>query len=312
MLRDRFMGANYASMPHMQPPEKSLGRGVIVLGMHRSGTSAVTGVLNTLGLPAARAEDRFPTKQWNARGNYESSSVTKFDDQLLQLLGGTWWAPPVLVPGWETDPQLSGALNRATTVFGAAHPAGRWVWKDPRACLLLPFWDQVLGPDMPRIVVLRNPLEIADSLHERNGIPREHAVALTERHLSGCLRGSAGRPVLITSYDELLNRIDRWCRRTAAFVSANGIPIARPLPLDAAKSFLDTTLRHHREPDDLGKTVNKGLRQLWTWAMDRRGVHDALSVKGLPPESKETGALLEGIWIGYHLARTPELNAPRG
>jgi hypothetical protein len=299
-------------MLDMQVHEGSLGRGVIVLGMHRSGTSAVTGVIDALGLPAARADDRFPTRQWNARGNYESSSLTIFDEQLLMLFGGAWWAPPLLVPNWEVDPQVSGMRSRATTLFAAAHPAGRWVWKDPRACLLLPFWDQVLGPDMPRIVVLRNPLESAASLLERSGIPHEHAFALTERYLRACLRDSAGRPVLITSYNELLERIDDWCARTAAFASANGIPMPDALPLDAAKRFLDATLRHHREPDDLGKNVSEGLRRLWTWTMDRRGVHGALSVKRLPRESQETGALLQGVGIGFDLAHTPDLNAERG
>jgi hypothetical protein len=298
----------------MDRPAELLGRGIVVLGMHRSGTSAVTGVMDALGLPACIASDRFPTQRWNARGNYESSSLSIFDDQLLQLMGATWWAPPALSAGWAGRREISGMRDRGRRLFAAAHPTGRWVWKDPRACLLMPFWDLVLGPDMPRIVVLRNPAESAGSLLERNGIPREHAYALTERSLARSLRDSAGRPVFITTYDDLMAGIDDWCRRAAAYASANGVPMPHPLAISAAAGFVDASLRHHREPADLAKEqgVSLGLRRLWSWAMERRGAHDALSIKGLPRESQATSALLHGILIGYRLAFTPELGAPRG
>ena len=294
--------------------EQSLGRGVVVLGMHRSGTSAVTGVIDALGLPACKAGDRFPSQQWNPRGNYESASVTIFDEQLLQLMDGTWWAPPPLSPGWANRPELTALRARARGLFAAAHPAGRWVWKDPRACLLMPFWDAVLGRDTPRIVVLRNPMESAASLLSRNGIPRDHAFALTERYLRTCLRDCAGRAVLITTYDELLTGIDAWGRRTAAFLSANGIPMSQPLLLDEARGFIDSSLRHHRESIDMSEHFGAaaGLHRLWNWAMERRGVHDALSIKGLPRESTATDTLIHGVLIGFRLAYTPELVAPRG
>jgi hypothetical protein len=313
MLRDRST-RNMLGRLDMERHGESLGRGVVVLGMHRSGTSAVTGVIDSLGLPACPPGDRFPSQRWNARGNYEAARVTVFDEQLLNLMDGTWWAPPPLRPGWASRSEVAALRPHARDLFAAAHPAGRWVWKDPRACLLMPFWDSVVGADTPRIVVLRNPLESAASLLSRNGIPRAHAFALTERYLRTSLRDSAGRSVLITTYDELLGGIDGWCRRTAAFLKANGIAMPQPLPLREARGFVDGALRHHRELIDPSEHFGAaaGLHRLWNWAIERRGVHDALSIKGLPRESTATATLIRGVQIGFRLAHTPELVAPRG
>jgi len=285
-----------------QAPE---ARGVVVLGMHRSGTSAVTGVIDALGLAACRAEDRFPPRKWNARGNFESRSLTLFDEQLLNFLGGTWWAPPVPPKGWADRSALEGWRITAEYLFAAAHPTRAWVWKDPRACVLMPFWDRVLGADSIRIVVLRNPLESAASLNARDGMELDHALALAERSLRVSLRDSAGRAVMITSYDELLHNLDNWCRRAASFITGHGVQLPHPLRVDDARNLLDDSLRHHRESTDLSSVVGASvaLVRLWTWAMERRGVHDALSVRGLPRESPATTARLTAALTDFRPVR---------
>jgi hypothetical protein len=278
---------------YMKVPIGPLGRGIVVLGMHRSGTSAVTGVIDALGLPACRPDDRMPVRRWNARGNYESRSLSRFDERLLSHLGGAWWAPPTLREGWAENGSLLGFRAEAAGQFADAHPFQNWVWKDPRACVLMPFWDLVLGPDMPRIVVLRNPLESAASLESRNRMPRELALALAERSLHSAIRDSAGRPVLVTAYDELFDDLRGWCHRVAEFIRTNGLAMPGPLAVKRAQGFLDAELRHHLEVDFGPESGgSEGLRRLWTWARERIGAHAALSIEGLPNESLETEALL--------------------
>jgi hypothetical protein len=278
----------------MESPAGPLGRGIVVLGMHRSGTSAVTGVIDALGLPACRSDDRWPAHEWNARGNYESRSLSLFDERLLNHLGGAWWAPPALRAGWAKGRSLLDLRAEAARVFADAYPYRHWVWKDPRACVLMPFWDLVLGPDMPRIVVLRNPLESAASLERRNRMPRELALALVERSLRSAIRDSAGRPVVVTAYDELFRDLDGWCRRVAEFIRSNGLAMPGPLAVDRAQGFLDAELRHHHEADLVPESgVPAGLRRLWTWALKRIGAHDSLSIAGLPRESADTEAVLQ-------------------
>jgi len=285
--------------------QSGVARGVVVLGMHRSGTSAVTGVIDALGLPACRAEDRFPPRKWNARGNFESRSLTLFDEQLLNFLGGTWWAPPMPPKGWADRLALEGWRITAEYLFGVAHPTRAWVWKDPRACVLMPFWDRVLRSDPLRIVVLRNPLESAASLNARDGMELDHALALAERSLRVSLRDSAGRAVMITSYDELLDDLDDWCRRAASFITDRGVQLPDPIRVDDARSLLDDSLRHHREHADLSSAAgaSAALGRLWNWAMERRGAHEALSVRGLPRESAATAARLKAALSDFRPVR---------
>ncbi len=285
--------------------QSGVARGVVVLGMHRSGTSAVTGVIDALGLPACRAEDRFPPRKWNARGNFESRSLTLFDEQLLNFLGGTWWAPPMPPKGWADRLALEGWRITAEYLFGVAHPTRAWVWKDPRACVLMPFWDSVLRSGPLRIVVLRNPLESAASLNARDGMELDHALALAERSLRVSLRDSAGRAVMITSYDELLDDLDGWCRRTASFITDRGLQLPEPIRVDDARSLLDDSLRHHREHADLSSAAgaSAALGRLWNWAMERRGAHEALSVRGLPRESPATAARLKAALSDFRPVR---------
>ena len=285
--------------------QSGVARGVVVLGMHRSGTSAVTGVIDALGLPACRAEDRFPPRKWNARGNFESRSLTLFDEQLLNFLGGTWWAPPMPPKGWADRLALEGWRITAEYLFGVAHPTRAWVWKDRRACVLMPFWDRVLRSDPLRIVVLRNPLESAASLNARDGMELDHALALAERSLRVSLRDSAGRAVMITSYDELLDDLDDWCRRAASFITDRGLQLPDPIRVDDARSLLDDSLRHHREHADLSSAAgaSAALGRLWNWAMERRGAHEALSVRGLPRESPATAARLKAALSDFRPVR---------
>ncbi len=285
--------------------QSGVARGVVVLGMHRSGTSAVTGVIDALGLPACRAEDRFPPRKWNARGNFESRSLTIFDEQLLNFLGGTWWAPPMPPKGWADRLALEGWRITAEYLFAVAHPTRAWVWKDPRACVLMPFWDRVLSSDPLRIVVLRNPLESAASLNARDGMELDHALALAERSLRVSLSDSAGRAVMITSYDELLDDLDGWCRRAASFITGRGLQLPDPIRVDDARSLLDDSLRHHREHADLSSAAgaSAALGRLWNWAMERRGAHEALSVRGLPRESPATAARLKAALSDFRPVR---------
>jgi hypothetical protein len=290
----------------MTQDSRSLGRGVVVLGMHRSGTSAVTGIIDSLGLPACRQDDRFPVRRWNARGNYESASLSTFDESLLTMLGGCWYAPPLPATGWATRSELGSWRSRAKALFSAAHPSGRWAWKDPRACVLMPFWDLVLGTGVPRIVVLRNPLESAASLFERNSMSLSHSLALAERSLRTSLRDSQGHPALITVYDDVLEGVDSWCLKAADFLAAKGLSLADPLPVAAARSFLDESLRHHRSTRDLSSepAAEDGLKRIWAWAMERRGAHQALSIEGLPPESPETDDVLRAARAGLDAMRS--------
>ncbi len=84
--------------------------------MHRGGTSAVTGVLHALGAFLGPPEHLMARREDNPAGFYEHQLLTDLNDELLHALGGTWFEPPTLDPGWERAPHLDGLRVRAQAV----------------------------------------------------------------------------------------------------------------------------------------------------------------------------------------------------
>lgn len=268
--------------------------GAFVLGMHRSGTSAVTRVIDLLGVPVG--EPRMAPQPDNPTGFWEVTPLVELNDALLAHLGGAWDAPPPPLPaGWVDDDALAGLRERAATAFATAHAGSRWVWKDPRACLVLPFWRAVAPGDDVAVVVLRNPLDVAWSLNRRNGLALELGLALWERYVRSMVRDAEGMPALVLRYDDLLDDAPTGCERLQAFLVRHGQADASPLDLAGITAFLSPGLRHGRR--DRGELVDSGLLAgeqlaLFDLVEGLVGEHDRLAVAGLPDESPLAEPLL--------------------
>jgi len=192
------------------------GWGVLVVGMHRSGTSVATEVLNRLGL--STCTDPVEADQWNPRGYWESMSLLSQNEHLLRRLGSTWSRPPTDVDLAALGDELPGSAARFATV----HPASGWVWKDPRNCILLPFWRRALSQRLAVVLMLRHPIEIAASLARRNQLSTEWSLALWERYVRAALVGAQALPVLVCWYERLLEDPVRWTGDVVTFLTPHG------------------------------------------------------------------------------------------
>lgn len=135
---------------------------VTVLGMHRSGTSAVAGMLADHGVDLGPVSEK---NRFNPRGNREIQELNRLHDRVLERSGGSWWEPPARIRVRRGDFRRRNEI--LTTIPGETIGV-----KDPRMILLLDFWRDL----EPRpIGVIRNPVAVRDSLerraHER---PRRH------------------------------------------------------------------------------------------------------------------------------------------
>lgn len=191
-------------MSQARPPARGVpGESVVVLGMHRSGTSAVTRVVNLLG-PSLCREGDLLTGPGNPAGHWESVSLVAFNDRLLAAFGGTATNPAPMADGWESLEPAARLRGEAGAVFERAHPSPAWVWKDPRTCLTLPFWRAVWRSAPVAVFVHREPLEVALSLQRRDGLGRGHCLALWERHVRAALLGARGLPLAVVHFGELM------------------------------------------------------------------------------------------------------------
>lgn len=268
--------------------------GVFVLGMHRSGTSAATRLVNLVGVPTYIEGDLLTTTEDNPRGYWESVSLTAFNDRLFAALECDWSCPPLLENGWEAAPALAGLQTEAAKLFPAVIPTEQWVWKDPRNCVTFDFWIASLDVRPVIVLVDRNPLEVAASLNTRDDLGKVYALALWERYLRRCLASIAGLPTLVTGYDELLSDPLGWSESVGRFLEGTGVSTA-PVDVESARRYVDPDLRHARFTSDellRDPAVSQPQQELVHALQSLQGPHESLVAPNLPPESASTEALL--------------------
>ena len=139
-----------------------------VLGMHRSGTSCLTGSLQEAGVDLGNCHTWNPH---NLKGNRENQDVVDLNDDVLAVNNASWDAPSSRVR-WS-DAHYSRA--RALIEQHAASPC--FGFKDPRTLLTLDGWLTAF-PDLSFIGIFRDPINVAQSLHNRSGMPLEQGLSL--------------------------------------------------------------------------------------------------------------------------------------
>ena len=218
---------------------------VLVLGMHRSGTSATAGALGLLGLTLG--ERLLEAAPDNPKGYFEHADAVWINDGLLDGLDRSWNDIRALPRGWA-----GGKAARAAEKSIAEHVIGRfprretWAIKDPRLCRLLPPWLRALSRQKLRaacVLVLRHPDEVADSLALRDFMPHTASYILWLRHVLESVQGSAQLPRALLRYDKLLATPGATLR-----AAGRQIGFDWPLSTKLLKTFVSSDDRHHRAP----------------------------------------------------------------
>lgn len=229
-------------MPVTRPDGKTV---ICTLGMHRSGTSVVSRMLNLLGVHLGPTDAMSAPGEDNPKGYWEHHPLALLNDEILATLGGRWDAPPVVRHDWTGDPRLEGLKAKARQLIVqdfAAEPL--WGWKDPRTCITLPFWQEIIGP-LRYVICIRNPAAVAASLGRRNGMSIEQGEQLWLTHVQASLAHTTGQPRIFVFYDDIMDDWASELRRMAAFI---GRPdrAEDPRIREALGGFLDGELCHHR------------------------------------------------------------------
>lgn len=257
---------------------------IIVLGMHRSGTSAITGAIGQLG--AATGPKPRIRKLW------ENIPLRKFNDRLLTLGGGSWDAPPPV--GWLTQPSVRSLVPEARDVVAAQFEhAPVAVWKDPRTCLTMPFWLEVLDEEPVFLVIYRHPGEVADSLAARNSFTPAHSHAIWERYNADALRSAEGRPTVVLEYGKVVaGPVESLEIIITAFAEAG---VALPNDPATTEHGLVAQARHHTSetPDALSDVATAAQRDLFDLLRQVEGAHKSLQLPAtVPPQEASSVQVL--------------------
>jgi hypothetical protein len=251
---------------------------VCTLGMHRSGTSVVSRIVNLLGVDLGPERIVSVSGVDNPRGYWEHSSMRVLNDEILGTFGGEWHVPPYFPPAWIRDPRLDDVRVRAgeflTQTF-AAQPV--WGWKDPRSCLTLPFWQDLVG-EMRYVICVRNPCAIAESLLRRNGLHFLEAEQLWLAYTQAALAHTASHRRLLVFYEDLLDDCRPQLRRLAAFLD-HPERAEEPRVQAAVAGFIDRELWHHRHrPESVTASPRLSLatKSLYSLVRDSRAQADTI------------------------------------
>ena len=216
---------------------------VCLTGMHRSGTSLVSRMVNLLGADLGPDDDLMPAKPDNPRGFWENRTISALNDDILAALGGRWDRAPVLEDGWEQSPRLDELRERArevmATLTGRSDAGSVFAWKDPRNSLLLPFWATVASIDST-ILTVRNPGQVAASLAARDSLESEAAADLWLHYVVSAWRSDPKR--LVICYGDLFLDVDQEIERIVQHV---GLPEPDDEMRKRVADFVDPALHHH-------------------------------------------------------------------
>ena len=148
-------------------------KNIVVLGMHRSGTSMFAEIISRLGFYTGETEELLEPQVDNPKGFWERRDVVQLNDLILEEAGGSWFNPPISTYEKDYTTAMMSILDALSSV------GSQWLIKDPRLLLTWPVWKEALKNTVP-IVVYRSPLNVARSLKNRHGFPLSFGLDLWE------------------------------------------------------------------------------------------------------------------------------------
>ncbi len=250
---------------------------ILVLGMHRSGTSMLNGVLKTIGVFTGKDEYMLDpvffnpkTKQFNAKGFFEITEITNFNEELLQAFDASWITPQNLPENWLDNKNIEIFKKKlAEIIHFHFKEINIFSIKDPRICLLLPIYEHVLtemGIEIIYILINRNKNEVLRSLSnvlqdEKNQVWNQekqanpdlnhqlyeikifkHLDKIYQHYINQLNKYLVGKKYLIISYNAFLEKTEINTDRLYHYI--NDKSLIRPeLVKENIKAFVDKKLK---------------------------------------------------------------------
>lgn len=216
---------------------------VVVLGMHRSGTSTVMNALTCMGV--SLGEELLPPGLDNPKGFFEDKSFNALNIEMLEKIGQHWFSLS-LVTDADVEHLISlGYLDKAVELLNKKiSNSPVFGFKDPRVSKLLKFWKLVFARaecQVEYVLCLRHPLSVANSLLKRNKTPITKGYWLWLSYNLAVLSELEGVRFFALDYDELMAQPNEKIVDLAKYLN---LVIDEPLVTAFTKDFLDNSLRH--------------------------------------------------------------------
>jgi len=237
---------------------------LLVLGMHRSGTSALSGVLDILGVNMGK--ELMPASSDNQKGFFENRLIKEFNENILSKhLNTTWYDINLLPNQWAEAKNLEPLYQEAKNIIlNDYSDSDIFGIKDPRMSIFLPFWEKIfieLNINLKIIIPYRNPIEVANSLKKRNKFTFERSFVLWVRYMMESERNSRNYPRVLITFDQLLSNSLKSIETLK-----KGLDISFPKELKDVENniiiFLDNNLKNNISSNELSTDIPVFLANL--------------------------------------------------
>ena len=282
---------------------------ILVAGMHRSGTSALTKTLSILG--ADLPKNLMPSMIGNnEKGFWESRDLERIHDSLLESAGSMWDDWSEFNPEWfetVTAKHYKKKLLRYLKKDFKNSPL--FIIKDPRICRFLPIWfetSQQFDSKSFVIIPFRHPLEVANSLKKRDGMAISKGLLLWLRHVVDAVHYSKTMPRAFVSFDNLLND---WDNCVNNITQQTGIKWPKKSALSQLKieEFLDVGQRHQTQEKgvsftkDIPSYIEKAYMALLALEKDHNDKEAIKTIESIRANFTKTSSIYAKIAIHEQL-----------
>ena len=233
-----------------------------VLGMHRSGTSALMGLMNHSGLYIGEQAQLMPAAAENAKGFYEHNKIYELNEWLLAKNNSHWSDLSSLnsqLPSKRSMLVYAKAVQAELKKLFQNHDAIGV--KDPRLCLLLPLWRRSFSFKKIVVVhVVRHPKEVALSLNKRDKISLSDGLALWEKHVISQFHAANLLDSIVVLHSNLMRQPIDEMKRISQFLQTSGVD-AMVIDERCITEFISPELYNNKITQEDG--LSPMQRELW-------------------------------------------------
>jgi GT2 family glycosyltransferase len=181
---------------------------IFILGMHRSGTSALCHTLHDFGVFFGHSFLE-TLSDVNPLGFWEHKTCVDINEQILELLDLQWYDIRQVQDNWWQDRKFNKIKNKIRQFIATDFAENNLIGlKDPRLCRVFPVWRDALQNstcELSVVLLYRNPEEVALSLHKRDALARDYSYLLWILYVLEAEKYATGLPVVRFTFDQLLS-----------------------------------------------------------------------------------------------------------
>lgn len=238
--------------------KKKEGDIIAVTGMHRSGTSAVAGLLSKCGFSLGSEENllnKNRPKFDNEKGHFENVNVVLINDMILKAAEGSWCN----LPAQKEINRKGESVKNFITNFDYTFEGN--IIKDPRLCLTLDLWKKY-SPRLKYVAIcFRHPLSVAQSLSKRNGFSLADGLRLWYEYNVRLIDNIEHVPVIVINYDNLMEHLEDDFFDILQVVQS---PLSREEMEKNISGFFEKELNHNHIEEKDTESLSEDIKELHT------------------------------------------------